>query len=232
MADEGLRVCGAKRAGKDSSCQSPLVMANGRCRIHGGATPVGVMSANYKSGKYSKDAPTRLLAEYERAREDPQLLENREEIALMDARIQDLLLRVDTGESSVAWQRLGKALATFDAALKRSEGTEARAALNTISDILGHGAGDAHAWNEVNAQITLRLKLVESEQRRLVEESESITVEKMLLKIAHLTAAVKEQVKDPKARAAIARQFRAITDGGQGSDALEAGLPPVAPCTG
>jgi len=189
-------------------------MANGRCRIHGGATPVGVMSAQFTSGKYSKDAPTRLLAAYERARQDPQLLENREEIALMDARIQDLLRRVDTGESSVAWRKIGKALATYDAAMNRSEGTEARAALATIHDILTHDAGDAHAWNEVNAQITLRMKLVESEQRRLAEAAESITIEKMLLKIAHLTAAVKEQVKDPKARAAIARQFRAITDGG------------------
>ena len=212
------RVCGAKRAGKDGSCQSPFVMSNGRCRIHGGATPVGVMSANYKTGKYSKDAPTRLLAAYERARQDPQLLENREEIALIDARIQDLLLRVESGESSWAWEKQKKALATYDAAMKRSEGTEARAALATIHDILGHGAGDAPAWHDVNAQIALRMKLAESERRRQVEAAESITVEKMLLLIGRLTGIIKTEVTDPKARAAIARQFRAITDGDQGSE--------------
>lgn len=46
------KVCGAKLRGKKKTCQrSP--MANGRCRLHGGATPSGPASANYKHGRYS-----------------------------------------------------------------------------------------------------------------------------------------------------------------------------------
>jgi len=212
MADEGLRICGARKRKSNDICRSTVIMRNGRCRIHGGATPVGAMSKNFKTGKYSKDAPTRLLAAYEGARQDPQLLENREEIALIDARIQDLLRRVDTGESRLAWAKAQKALATYDAAMKRSEGTEAAAAFDTLRDIIRHGVGDTAAWNDLNAQIALRMKLAESERRRLVELSQTITVEQALLLIGQLSGIINTEVKDPKERAAIARQFRAITD--------------------
>jgi len=156
--------------------------------------------------------------EYERARNDPQLLENREEIALVDARIQDLLRRVDTGESGLAWAKAQKALATYDAAMKRSEGTEAAAAFDTLRDIIRHGVGDTAAWNDLNTLIALRMKLAESERRRLVELSQTITVEQALLLIGQLTGIINAEVKDPKERAAIARQFRAITDNKQGGN--------------
>ena len=212
MLDEGLRICGARKRKSNDICHSTVVMANGRCRLHGGSTPVGVMSANFKTGKYSKDAPTRLLAAYECARHDAQLLENREELALMDARIQDLLKRVDSGESRQAWEKAQKAFRTYQAALDRSEGTEAKLALHKLQEILLYGLGDTAAWNDLNAQIALRMKLAESERRRLVELSQTITVEKALLLVAQLAGVVKQNVKDPQERAAIARELRAITD--------------------
>ena len=55
------KICGAKLRGKDKTCQkSP--MANGRCRLHGGATPSGPDSANYKHGRYA-DVFKGLIAE-------------------------------------------------------------------------------------------------------------------------------------------------------------------------
>lgn len=46
------KVCGAKLRKKDATCRRPP-MANGRCRLHGGATPKGEASANFKHGRYS-----------------------------------------------------------------------------------------------------------------------------------------------------------------------------------
>lgn len=46
------KLCGAKtRSGK--LCRS-WAMANGRCKLHGGKTPGGVNSKNFKHGKYSR----------------------------------------------------------------------------------------------------------------------------------------------------------------------------------
>lgn len=70
-------------------------MTNGRCRLHGGATPVGPASVHFKHGRRSI-----LLKEfgafgqhYERALADPDLLRMDDEIALVDARLSELLER-------------------------------------------------------------------------------------------------------------------------------------------
>lgn len=49
-----------------------------------------------KSGKFSDAVPERYLDDYERALADPNLLSLRDEIALLDARIIELLKRVDS----------------------------------------------------------------------------------------------------------------------------------------
>ena len=104
-----------------------------------------------------------------------------------------------------------------DAAEARSEGTEMAEAFQKLRKLIREGSGDTWAWREVNSQIALRMKLAESERRRLVELSQTITVEQALLLIGQLTGIINTEVKDPKERAAIARQFRAITDD-QGSE--------------
>lgn len=63
------KVCGAKLRGKGAHCRkSP--MANGRCRLHGGATPSGPDSANFKHGRYAEAFKGKLSEKFERARQD------------------------------------------------------------------------------------------------------------------------------------------------------------------
>jgi hypothetical protein len=50
---KGLPVCGAK------GCQSLARMENGRCKVHGGMTPVGPANPSYKHGGSSKVDITR-----------------------------------------------------------------------------------------------------------------------------------------------------------------------------
>lgn len=66
-------------------------MANGRCRIHGGASLGGIASPTFKTGRYSKVLPEALRYRYEVARDDEDLLSLRDEIALLDLRITELL---------------------------------------------------------------------------------------------------------------------------------------------
>lgn len=99
------KICGAKKRGKDETCQNPA-MPNGRCRLHGGKSLKGAMQPAFKTGRYSKSLPTRLAARYEELAADPELLNIRDEILVLRARLSDLLSKVDTGESEASWERV------------------------------------------------------------------------------------------------------------------------------
>jgi hypothetical protein len=62
-------------------------MTNGRCRLHGGKTPGGIASPNWKHGHYSKHVPNGLRRDYEQAVADPELLSIEDLVAAQRARL-------------------------------------------------------------------------------------------------------------------------------------------------
>src|SRR5262245_14503330 len=101
----GSMQCTAKSKRSQQQCQKAVTPGRQVCHIHGGKTPAGIASASFKHGRYSKYLPTRMLASYNQALRD-QSLTLFGEVALLQARIDDLLPRVDTGESGKRWQEL------------------------------------------------------------------------------------------------------------------------------
>lgn len=182
-------------------------MANGRCSLHGGKTPGGIASPQFKTGKYSKYLPSRLLERYQVAAKDSDLLALREDIALIDARISDLLSRVDTGESGALWSEARKAFEDFRVANATKNADKMRTALMDLDSALERGITDYRAWNEVGQAIEQRRKLVESERKRLVEMQQMITSEQAMSLVAALTASVKEHVTDSATLSAIQAEF-------------------------
>jgi len=81
-----VRICGAanKRTGKP--CQNKP-MPNGRCRMHGGKTPI-------KHGLYSKAAPVYLKERIDRFLDDPRLGDMNQQLALTVSLIDELLERL------------------------------------------------------------------------------------------------------------------------------------------
>src|SRR4051812_28697546 len=96
--------CGAKTR-NGAPCRT-RPMPNGRCRMHGGKSLSGPASPTFTTGRHSKYLPARLLARYQEMTQDAELLALRDEIALIDARISDVLQRVERGESSRIWREL------------------------------------------------------------------------------------------------------------------------------
>lgn len=82
------------------------------CLAHGGRTPRGAASPSFKTGRYSRSMPGTLVADYERALNDPQLLSLRDDIALMDAMILSTLGQLDDDDNPTkdrqAWQVIGR----------------------------------------------------------------------------------------------------------------------------
>ena len=213
--------CGAKtRSG--APCRLGA-MSNGRCRMHGGKSPIGPALPQYKTGRYSKLLPARMAASNQEAAGDPDLLVLRDEIALVYARLGDMLARVDTGESGEAWRRARTAYSALTAGLDAGDTAAAKAALGELDIVIRQGLGDYAAWQEIGDLLDRRERLVRSERRRLVELQQTMTIEQAMVFTGAVIALVDQHVTDQHARSAISDGIRRIVSAGSRDTGAEAG---------
>lgn len=176
--------------------------------MHGGATPKGLASPHTKTGRWSRDLPTRLAAKYEEALKDARLLELRDELAVIDARLSELLAGLETGEAGAIWAALKRARRDFEDPEKRS------AALAEILELIDRGAEEWQRWEDVFRTIERRARIAESERRRLVEMRQMITSEQAMLLLTAVVNTVQRHVKDPNALRAISADLDRLSSTG------------------
>jgi hypothetical protein len=212
------KLCGAKtRAG--GTCKQPA-LPNGRCRFHGGHSLAGIASPNFKTGKYSKYLPARLAERYHEARSDPELLALRDEISLVDARLEDLIRRVDTGESGEAWGIAAGAFAALRKAITDQNTADMLLALDTLGKVINRGMSDYAAWGEIGSQLEQRRRLVESERKRLVDMAQVITSERAMLLIGAITDVIRRNVHDRAELNAINQELSSLLNQRRQQEAL------------
>lgn len=196
-------ICNAKAKTTGHPCTKTAQPGKTKCYYHGGRSLAGIVAPAFKDGRYSKHLPQRLLARYAEAAQDSELLELREEVRLIDARLADVLTRVDTGESGKLWAQAQKSYLDLRAAMAKSDSGLQYLALNQMDEVLGEGVADWAAWTEVKSLVATRKSLVESERKRLVEAQQMMTAEQAMVFVAALTDTVRKHVTDRDALAAI-----------------------------
>ena len=201
--------CQAHKTNGDP-CNAQAIRGKRVCRVHGGLTPSGLASPHYTHGRYSKALPARLAARYDEATTDPALLELRADVALLDARLADVLSRVDTGESGALWTTLQNHRRDVLAAKRVGDSVAQAVALNALLETVGQGHADYRAWQEIGALLEQRRKLVESERKRLIEAQQTLTVEKAMLLIGAISGIIKAHVHDRAILAAIGRDIEGL----------------------
>jgi len=164
----------------------------------------------YKTGRYSKYLPARLLQTYDTARADKDLCELRDDISLIDARLMDVLKRVETGESGQLWVMIRQVWGEFTVAKLSGKIPEMQEHLTILGDLIERGLADYAAWGEVRSILEQRRKLVESERKRLVELQQVITAEQAMVMFSVLIDSVKRNVSDRKALSAISEDFARV----------------------
>jgi hypothetical protein len=177
-------------------CKNWAVWGSARCKFHGGAALKGALHPNYKTGRYSRILPRRLQARYYEAMGDNKLLENRESLALLDARLEDVLKRVDTGEAGKLWSTLKQTYKDLRYAMRIQDAVATSEKLGQLDDMLGKGLADYAAWGEVYKVLELRRTMAESERKRLVEMNQMITAERAMLLVGAIVGAIKKHVLD------------------------------------
>lgn len=87
----------SKRTGE--RCKAKAMTGRDLCYHHGGMSLVGPANPAYRDGRYSRYMPKRLLEQYERAAGDGDLLVMRDDVAIVDTRLAELLSKLDSGET-------------------------------------------------------------------------------------------------------------------------------------
>jgi hypothetical protein len=176
-------ICGAKTNAGTPCKRAP--MPNGRCHLHGGKSPVGIAASQFKHGRYSKYMPARLSERYAVALADETMLEQREEIALLGTRLQELLGQLtDMSQRDALWQKLGKLWSELMTAAREGKKEKQQEAANEIEALINGTSNDTAVWFEIQEVIEQRRKLVESERKRMVEAQEFVSVEQAMM-VAH-----------------------------------------------
>lgn len=202
-------ICGAKTR-KGTICQRPP-MVNGKCHLHGGKSLAGIASTQWKTGKYSKYLPGRLMARYEEALNDPELISLSGEIALVDTRIGELLTRIDTGESGQHWKDANKYFADATEAIRQNDTKAHQVAMLSLRDVLQVGQRDFYVWGEIVGLLEARRRLVDTERRRLVDAEQMITANEAMSLVAALMVVIKQHVADRDTLIAISDAFIRLT---------------------
>lgn len=174
---------------------------------------MGDQLPQYKHGKYSLYAPARLKERAAIMENDPGILELKGEIGLIDARIGDLLQRVDSGESGEVWRELQSLYRSLTDAQVNKDVEAAGIALRELGNTIRRGHMDYRAWAEVQRMIEQRRRLVESERKRIVDLKLNINVQEAMIYGDALSEAVLKNVHDRSTLQAIAKDFESILEG-------------------
>lgn len=193
-----------------------------KCYNHGGASLSGVAAPGFKDGRYSKVLPKRMLERYNAAITDPELLNLSAEIAIVDARLSDLLVRVESGDAGEIWDKLVKARQKYADASLKADIPEMGAQLDAMCALIDRGAADVAAWREIHGVLEQRRRLVESERKRLVEQEQMLTLHEAQTMFLAMAAAVKANVSDTDTLARIQNEWTRLV-GSHGSAKLPGG---------
>lgn len=204
--------CTAKAKSTGERCRRRAVTGYTVCQVHGAGSPLqgrpgGRPIEARTGGRYSKYLPARLVSRFEEMTRDAELLAMRDDIALVDARIADLMARVDTGEAGKWWSEMRASYGALSDALRRKDNESIAIALRDLNVTINKGNSDYASWNEITGLLEQRRKLVESEQKRVLAAQHTLRLDEAARLMAALTSAVREHVTDPVTLGRIEQEF-------------------------
>lgn len=206
---------------KGERCKKSAVDGKKVCRLHGGLTPGGPASVHYKHGRYSAYLPAGLMEKYSEAQRDPDLLNLRDEISLMDVRLKQLIEKLPAGGASHSWLELSDEWRKFIEAQREANAArtdEQRASaqnkvansLRALNEIINDGAQEAGVWNDIIISVDNRRKLTASEAKRLTDMQQMITSERAIALVYAILDVIRRNVTDKDQLSAISTDVRRL----------------------
>lgn len=202
--------CQAKSKQSSEQCKRHAVPGRNVCAIHGGKSLSGVESPTFKTGRWAKYAPTKLLEVIEGTQGDETLLSVREDIALLDALIKLKLQKLfdddgnPTGDNLKTWEEVKKQIKAARKAYKKDDYGSLEDSLDTMEDIADGIILHYQTEIEIKDDLERRRKLVETEQKISLQGERALSADTVMLLIAQVLGVINSVVTDDRQRFAIA----------------------------
>ncbi len=193
-------------------CTNRPVQGRTTCRMHGGASPRGKNHPSFTTGRYSKHVPARLMESYVEALQDPDLIDASSSVALLDARVCELLGDSGGGRAWRDGERLHRELS---AAIAKGSEPEAAAALGALGEHLAEGAAEARLWREIRETLDDRRRQVDVQRRLLETRGQLIAASRVVALLAGIEDVVHGVVRDRAARERVAHGIQALLEHGR-----------------
>lgn len=212
---KGQQVCGAFRrnaAWQYARCKQTAIKDNGRCRHHGGKSLKGKDSGTFKNGKYSRSLPDNVAERFEEVRDDEHLTDLREEIALIETRVHEVLTALDAEDSAELWEDIEKHFEKFQVARDTGDNQGMAEQLRYLENLIEKGAEQRSKWREIGELVDMKRRLVDSERRREKALQAYVPMEDFVMSMHTVDEILRRHVDDPETMREIARDLRQTFD--------------------
>ncbi len=161
----------------------------------------------------SKYLPDTLAERYETLLGDRTLEVIRDDIALLELRLSQLLERAKYGEQPDKWEYVSTRFVYLTQMIHQENVKEVEKTLKEISVALQGVDQDYKAWAQIMDLLEMRRRMAESETKRLVDTGQMISAEDAMKLVQNLLGAVRRHVADKESYRAIAYEFVIATGG-------------------
>jgi hypothetical protein len=162
---KGIPICYSTRAGGKGRCQSVVIMPNGRCKLHGGHAQAGMAHYNAKHLRCADNLPRHLQGDFNKAKNDPDLLSLDHELRLIDVQIAQQKAALETGLGAAAWKKLHSLADDLEYSLENEPERSEDLAVQMIN-VIRKGVKEREVWKEINNTAELRRRLADTGHKR------------------------------------------------------------------
>lgn len=188
---DDLRCRGITRAG--TRCRQQALSGSHYCSYHAPAIET-VAEVNEDKGRYSGYAGG-LESNYQAALQDRYLLHLRDEIAILDARVKDLLRQTQDGVNAAAWKKFTNQYRILKNALKNNDFKALNAILETMDEGMEEGRRENDLWTDIQSAMEQRRRLVETEQKYLTQTNQMIPIESAITLLSAIITSMRNSLK-------------------------------------
>lgn len=187
---QGRKICGATKS-KGGICCSRMVMRNGRCHKHGGATPSGPLSPQYKNGRYVKDLPPNLRGRYEEAMGDEELLSLRRDISLLEAMQTAKMAELNEAIQNPDLEIISSLVNEMARDSMGWDWTRMQRQLTTLQEAIGRRTQIERTFVEVRDLMNQKAGLITHENQRMYQLNQHMSVEQGMALIRMLIGSIR-----------------------------------------
>ena len=189
-------------------CQRWPLVGRERCGLHGGLTPRGPESANYKHGLRSDYMPSALAIKYTQALSDPTLLNLDKDVALIESRLMQLLAELES--PGAGWPSIIKGASQIEAARGSGDVNALKEALDGLLSAIKSGESEQNRWIEIGALIEARRRIIDTIGKQQIRAQEALTLDRASVLFSALARAVTRNVSDKVALERVLTDFQSI----------------------